>query len=202
MRKRIVRAKKIKKRTKSKTSRKKPARPTEPEFRGLFSEVINRRQRAFLVGYVRSLGIRSAARLSGVSRQSHYEWMRGDPLYREHFHRARTILADAAEEEVCRRAYHGYDTPVVYRGEIKGYYKSYSDSLAMFMLKGLRPEVYRDSAGAAFEGPTRINITVLHKENNADGTVKEPERISFPLSTGANKPAGRAAPYIDSPGDE
>ncbi len=152
-----------------------------PEFRGLFSEVENRRQRAFLVGYVQSMGIRSAARLSGVSRQSHYEWMRGDPFYREHFHRAKVILADSAEEEVCRRAYAGHDTPIIYRGEIKGYYKSYSDTLAMFMLKGLRPEVYRDNAGMVIEGPTHINLTVLPDREGVPGGEKEIRRFSIPL---------------------
>jgi hypothetical protein len=154
------------------------------EFRDLFREVINHRQRAFLVGYVQSLGIRSAARLSGVSRQSHYEWLRDDPLYREHFERAKRMLADSAEEEVCRRAYRGYDTPVIYRGKITGYYKSYSDALAMFMLKGLKPAVYRDNAPLPIGGPTQINITVKRPEDKTPVAAVEDagvRRISIPL---------------------
>jgi hypothetical protein len=161
----------------------KPADDGAAEFRDLFREVINHRQRAFLVGYVQSLGIRSAARLSGVSRQSHYEWLRDDPLYREHFERAKRMLADSAEEEVCRRAYRGYDTPVIYRGKITGYYKSYSDALAMFMLKGLKPAIYRDNAPLPIGGPTQINITVKHPEDRAPAAVNESgvKQISIPL---------------------
>ena len=149
------------------------------EFRGFFSELKNLKQRAFLAGYVRSKHtVTAAARLSGVSRYRHYEWMRNDPLYREHFEQARMILADMVEEEVYRRAYEGYDTPVIYRGEITDWYKSYSDALAMFMLRKLRPEVYRDNAGLPFEGPTMINITAKRAGSDPDAP---PERISYPL---------------------
>ncbi|HKA32756.1 MAG TPA: hypothetical protein VKH64_06060 [Candidatus Binatia bacterium] len=170
----------------------KPADDGAAEFRDLFREVINHRQRAFLVAYVQSLGIRSAARLSGVSRQSHYEWLRDDPLYREHFERAKRMLADSAEEEVCRRAYRGYDTPVIYRGKITGYYKSYSDALAMFMLKGLKPAVYRDNAPLPINGPTHINITVKRPEDKtplAAGENGGVRQIAIPLPGDAEEPA-------------
>lgn len=150
------------------------------ELRGLFSELTNRRQRAFLAAYVRTAAIKKAARFIHASAKSHYRWLHGDPRYRECFQQARRVLADAAEEEVYRRAYAGYDTPILYQGEVKGYYKSYSDTLAMFMLKGLKPEVYRDSAGVPFEGPTSITITVKHPERDGvPGAVSE--AITFPL---------------------
>ena len=39
--------------------------------------------------------------------------------------------------------------------------KEYSDLLAIFALKGLFPEKYRDNqAGVTLTGPTQINITV------------------------------------------
>ncbi|HEY1267199.1 MAG TPA: hypothetical protein VGH16_08065 [Candidatus Binatia bacterium] len=177
----------------------KPAEDGAAEFHDLFREVINHRQRAFLAAYVQSLGIRSAARLSGVSRQSHYEWLRDDPLYREHFERAKRMLADSAEEEVCRRAYRGYDTPVIYRGKITGYYKSYSDALAMFMLKGMRPAVYRDNAPLPIGGPTHINITVKRPEDKAPAAAVEENRvrqIAIPL------PAGEEASAPPEPNDE
>ncbi len=178
----------------------KPADDDAGEFRDLFREVINHRQRAFLVGYVQSLGIRSAARLSGVSRQTHYEWLRDDPLYREHFERAKRMLADSAEEEVCRRAYRGYDTPVIYRGKITGYYKSYSNTLAMFMLKGMKPAVYRDNAPLPIGGPTHINITVKRPEDRPPAGAPEekgPRQISIPLP-GAEETA-LPSPAADDP---
>jgi hypothetical protein len=140
---------------------------------------------------VQSLGIRSAARLSGVSRQSHYEWLRDDPLYAEHFECAKEMLADSAEEEICRRAYRGYDTPVIYRGKITEYYKSYSDALAMFMLKGIKPAVYRDNAPLPIGGPTHMTITIERPEDRAPVALEEGgvKQISIPHGGGAEASA-------------
>jgi len=38
--------------------------------------------------------------------------------------------------EANRRAYHGVDEPVFYKGEVVGHVKKYSDSLLMFLIKG------------------------------------------------------------------
>lgn len=150
------------------------------DLRDLFAELKNPKQRAFLVGYVRSCGTFAASQVSGVSRQAHYGWLRRDALYRKVFEQAQMIVADAVEEEVWRRAFEGYETPVLYRGKITDYYKTYSDTLAMFMLKKFRPEVYRDSADAPFEGPTHINITVRHRGKNGEPDPP-PERFSYAL---------------------
>jgi hypothetical protein len=162
----------------------------DEQFRGFFSDVVNRRQRAFLIGFLQTCEVRAAARLSGVSRQSHYEWMRGDPLYREHFRRAREMLADAAEDELYRRAMIGHETPIIFRGKITGSYKTPSDQLLMFMLKALRPHIYRESARSPFgePGPTEINIRV-HKPDNpptVEATDGESgvQRISLPHPDG------------------
>jgi recombinational DNA repair ATPase RecF len=71
------------------------------------------------------------------------------------------MSGDRAEDEVYRRAFEGFDHPVSYEGEITTTYKAYSDNLAMFFLKGLRPDRYRDNqAGITLQGPTQINITI------------------------------------------
>jgi hypothetical protein len=154
------------------------------EFRELFSDVKNPKQRDFLLAYVYSRRLVRAQRLSGVCRQSHYMWLDKDPLYPEYVRRAKMIIADHAEEEAYRRAFEGLDIPVIYRGEIRDYYKSYSDSLAMFMLKGLKPETYnRSIADFPFEGPTRINITVK-KDHGPGANPDLPDHVSFALPGG------------------
>jgi len=71
------------------------------------------------------------------------------------------------EDEVVRRGIDGFDHPVIYEGKITGSYKAYSDNLAMFFLKGLRPEKYRDNqSGITFQGPTQINITIKDESKN------------------------------------
>lgn len=130
------------------TKAQKPPRPPAPkdeflrELREVFAGLDNRHQRAFLAGFARGRGVCEAERLSGVTRVSHNKWLREAPRYRECFALVRLMLADDAEEEAYRRAFKGVETPIVYRGKIRGWTRSYSDALAMFMLKGMKPEVY------------------------------------------------------------
>ncbi len=124
----------------------KPPRPPAPkdeslrELREVFADLANRHQRAFLAGFARGRGVRQAERLSGVSRLSHNKWLKEDPRYRERFALVRLMLADDAEEEAYRRAFAGVETPIVYGGKVRGWTKSYSDALAMFLLKAMKPE--------------------------------------------------------------
>ena len=160
-------------------ARKRGDEETLLEFRELFSDVKNPKQRDFLLAYIYSRRLVRAQRLSGVCRQSHYFWMEKDPLYPEYVRRAKRIIADQVEEEAYCRAFEGLDVPVIYRGEIRDYYKSYSDSLAIFMLKALKPEIYdRDAAGFPFEGPTRIDV---NPKKNSPADADPPDRATLAL---------------------
>jgi hypothetical protein len=132
------------------------------EFSKLFRPLTNPKQRAFLTAYVRTIGLHSAMRLSGVERHDHYYWLKHDARYRETFEEAQQMIADLIEDEVLRRAAQGNDTPVVYRGEITGWYKSYSDRLMLSVLKAIRPERYNRLPNDGWEGgPTGIDIRIL-----------------------------------------
>ncbi|HTM07071.1 MAG TPA: hypothetical protein VL754_01650 [Verrucomicrobiae bacterium] len=150
------------------------------ELRAIFADLNNPKQRAFLAAFVRAKGVRQAARLSGVCRNSHYKWMKEDDDYCERFERAKEMLADDAEEEVFRRAFHGYYTPIIYGGKVKGWAKTYSDALAMFTLRGLKPRVYRNNADPEFVGgPTSMEITIL-KEGEPKPELSPLPVISIP----------------------
>ena len=69
-----------------------------------------------------------------------------DKAYVSAFEAATQIAANHFEDEIYRRGFEGYDRPVTYQGEITDRYTDYSDTLAIFALKGLRPEKYRDNA--------------------------------------------------------
>jgi len=154
------------------------------ELLAAFADITDRRQRAFLAAYVMGKGLRAAQRLSGVSRASHYEWLEKDALYRDRFQRARTMLADEGEEEAYRRAFSGYDTPVHYHGKIVSSCKSYSDALAIFLLRGMKPEVYgRRAEDLHFGGPTGIDITIM-KEGEERKNLSELPVFSIPRSGG------------------
>ena len=54
------------------------------------------------------------------------------------------MAADQLEHEAIRRAVDGVDRPVFFKGRQIAMLKEYSDTLLIFMLKGLRPEKYKE----------------------------------------------------------
>jgi|SRR5690349_19131247 len=164
------------------------------EVRGLFADLKNRRQRAFLAGLIVGKGLKRAAELAGLSRWCHYQWMREDALYRERFKLARRILIDDAEGEAYRRAVHGIDQPIVHRGKVTGAAKSRSDQLLMFVLKAMRPEIYREGAEPEPDFDTPPLTITIEKREEASG---EPQAVSgaesAPPRAGDNEPGAAAA---------
>ncbi len=83
-------------------------------------------QKAFLAAFAKVGNVQAAADAAGIDRSTHYRWMKRNSRYRQRFEFAREAAADALEAVARRRAIEG------------------SDQLLMFLLKGLRPEVYRE----------------------------------------------------------
>ncbi len=155
---------------------------TAADIHALFENVENPKQRAFLAAYVKTKRTLAASALTGVSRETHYYWLRSDPEYTDHWRRARKMLGDMIEEEVIRRAVDGYPKPVVYQGEVTDRYKNYSDRLAVFLLKHLKPEVYNvRQREPEIGGPTHITITVKRPEDRNPEPANEPPTIPLPI---------------------
>jgi hypothetical protein len=102
-------------------------------------------QRAFLAAFRNTGNVRLACEAAKVGRSSHYRWLNQDPAYREAFAVAKEEVADLLEAEAFRRAVDGVEKPVGWhKGKPGGYVREYSDTLLIFLLKGLRPEKYGD----------------------------------------------------------
>jgi len=97
--------------------------------------------------------VSKAAKLAGVGRTTHYEWVAADSEYAAKVAEALDVAADALETEARRRAVDGVDEPVFYKGEECGAIRRYSDTLLIFLLKGVRPEKYRDRVDHRIEDP-------------------------------------------------
>ena len=124
-----------------------PANTEPPADELLFPTISNPKKRAFLAAFATCGHVVAASKKARVSWTSHYNWLKDEDgaAYTEAFNRAREIAGDIAEGEIYRRAFLGFDHPVIYEGQITTTYKTYSDSLAMFFLKGLKPERYREN---------------------------------------------------------
>lgn len=135
----------------------------------------NRRTRARLLAEFAVCGrIDLACSAVGVSRDTHYEWLKKDPEYSKSFDDARDQAVDMLEAEAWRRAREGVPEPIVHAGrrvvetidvpELDGDGKPtgktvkvdrslvvvrYSDQLLMFLLKGRKREVYGDKIEAS-----------------------------------------------------
>ena len=88
-----------------------------------------------------------------ISRMTAYGWRKDDPTFAKAWDEAKAIGLEALEDEALRRAFEGYDKPIVHMGVVTDTVKEYSDTLAIFLLKGGKPEKYRDNVRQEISGP-------------------------------------------------
>ena len=114
-----------------------------------FAEICHPKKRAFLTAYARTGNTRTgnkslAARIVGIAKQTIYtrQW-RKDEQFQDALTQAREMAADSLEGEAFRPAVEGVEEPVGwYKGEAGGTIRRYSDTLLIFLMKGLMPERY------------------------------------------------------------
>jgi len=122
---------------------------------------------AFLAAFRLTASVTKAAKAAKLDRSLHYRWLKEDPAYAPAFAEAAAEAAQLLEDEAVRRAYEGVEEPLVYKGEFTYPWRqkvnketgevtnvrgnkpltinTKSDGLLMFLLKGFKPEKYRDS---------------------------------------------------------
>lgn len=132
----------------------------------------HRKKRAFLVAFAQCGNVAQAAELAGIHRTTHYDWLGSDPQYAAAFVEAEDEAADRLEQEARRRAVEGVrrEKSYYYKGERVGVdvETDYSDTLLIFLLKGLRPEKYRDNVKQEHAG--EVTVRVVYDDDRADGS--------------------------------
>jgi hypothetical protein len=138
------------------------------DSQGVIRRALTTKKREKFLDSYRNCGlIRVAAESAGIHRQSHYDWLKQDPQYREQFAEAKTEAIEALEFEAVTRATVGSLKPIFYKGEAitvpcreddpdsfddpmhAGHFRKLymqatkSDILLMFLLKKLDPS-YRE----------------------------------------------------------
>jgi hypothetical protein len=119
------------------------------------------RKVAFLAALAATCNVTRACEAISIARVTAYEWRDNDEQFAAAWVKAREIGAEALEDEATRRAFEGTDKPVFHMGRECGAVREYSDTLAIFLLKGAKPEKYRERA--------QVDLS------NTDGTLQVDE---------------------------
>ena len=114
------------------------------------------KKEAFIEHYTRMGTVKSAAKATGVSRKTVYEWLKADEVFSEGFEHAKENVTDELEQEAKRRAYEGINKPIYWQGKLVDTIKEYSDTLLIFLLKGNRPEKFRERLQTEISGSLKV----------------------------------------------
>lgn len=102
----------------------------------------------------------------------------GDPRWKQAWDLAQEHYRDSLEAEARRRAFEGVDKPVFYKGKKVATVKEYSDRLLELLLRGERPEKFRDNVkldanvmGGVLVVPAKMSVEeyLNQKAENPDG---------------------------------
>jgi hypothetical protein len=116
----------------------------------MFDELEHPQQRAFLSAYAELGTVKRAAKVAGISRETHYEWKRSQPAYAQAFLEARAMAGGALEDEAVKRARYGVSDYVLFMGQVVEYNgrplkkRRYSDPLLLRLLTSHLPDLYSD----------------------------------------------------------
>jgi hypothetical protein len=123
-----------------------------------------KRKHRFLIELAKTGNATVAAERVKVARYLVYKARDEDSDFAQAWEDAMQCYVDGCEYKVHVRAFDGIDKPLVYKGEIQYEtdpktgervpvtIKEYSDTLAVFLLKGHRPDKYRDNTNVNVSG--------------------------------------------------
>lgn len=125
-------------------------------------QVVAAKKKAFLAVYSQTGNVSHSADAVGMHRNTHYRWLRTDEDYVAAYEAAQFEVGDTLEAEAIRRA------------------KENSDTLLIFLLKGFKPEKYKERVYSEITGrlgripdPGREKLT----DEQLDALIKAAERL-------------------------
>lgn len=114
----------------------------------------------FLLALADTGNVTKSCKMADTSKDSIYKRRHKNDEFAAAWDRAVSVAADQLEEEAWRRACEGYDVPLHHQGRLTGdEMKKYSDILLIFLLKGNKPEKFKDRvdhSGKVSHGEIRI----------------------------------------------
>lgn len=119
----------------------------------------------FLDAFRKCGSITQAAAAAGIGRHTHYDWLGVDAAYERAFRAAEDEAIEGLEDEARRRAFAG------------------SDVLLIFLMKGAKPEKYRDRYEVTGKngGPLEFDVNDTRKqlEGKLDRLLAESQATSI-----------------------
>ena len=144
----------------------------------LSNNILHLKKRAFIAAYAECGTITRAAEIAGIDRKTHYDWVKEDSDYVKACEAAYEQAGERLEQEARRRAVDGVEKPVFYQGQKCGVVNEYSDTLLIFLLKGAKPERYKERISnevSVVPSTAGIEVNTLKelKERRAEETKTE-----------------------------
>jgi hypothetical protein len=147
------------------------------------------KKRAWIAAYGKCGLVRRACKAASVSHGAYYGWLKDDPQFAEAVRYAKEEFTERLEREADRRAVEGVPRlkfhngkPVIDPRTGKHYVeREYSDTLLIFRLKALRPEVYRE----------RREVTLSRSEREAKIEALLMKRAAASVSAKTNGANGQ-----------
>lgn len=135
----------------------------------LFDEIADHTKRAFLAAYAHTGRLVRAAKAAQCNWRMHYYWLKVDPHYAEKFAEAKQMAGDFLEDEAIRRATEGVTRTIFFKDTPIAEETDYSDTLLIFLLKGAKPEQYKDRFQVEHKGA----VELLHKLRDLPGLSED-----------------------------
>jgi len=104
----------------------------------------------------RGLTVSYAIQTLGLGRRAPYTLKEKSPTFAREWAEAIKAGTDFLEDESRRRAIDGVTKPVFYKGLECGSVQEYSDGLLQFLLKGRRPEKFRENIDLDVSGTIQV----------------------------------------------
>jgi hypothetical protein len=122
-----------------------------------------KRKEMFLEEFRKHGNVSQACRATDVPRRVCYRWKEEDEAFVADWEEAKADAGDTLEEEARRRAVDGTLKPVWHKGEFVGSVREFSDTLLIFLLKGAKPNKYKDRWEGKLDGKMDLNMNLAER---------------------------------------
>lgn len=101
-----------------------------------------------------------------INRGTIYQMRQEDEAFKQRLNDALTVGYDSWEDAAAERAFKGYEKPVYQQGMQVGTVLEFSDTLASLLLKGSKPEKYKEriSSEVSVNGRIALSLDKLSDE--------------------------------------